>query len=127
MTATGNCGSYIHDYTFKASTPETCIGSGEMMAYEPIVSITPNPADDNIIIELVEPINQTANGGDQVRKIKSDNLKIRIFNYYGLQVYSSSMKEKREEISTSNLQEGLFIVEITDGLNSYKGRLIIKR
>ncbi len=129
MTASNQCGSYTHNYTFVAKTPETCIRIVEMDIAEPIVTVTPNPASNDATIRLVEPQTQTDNAGNEVVtsfEKPNKSYTLRVFSSYGSLVYTARMSGISFTISTSNYINGIYVVEITDGVKSYKKQLVVK-
>jgi len=76
----------------------------------------PNPASDNVQVTIpYEPGQET--------KLFT----VRIFNIYGVQVYSSKKSGNKFDLSISTLQNGIYIVEVYDGKSAKRKQLAVKR
>lgn len=80
------------------------------------VTLTPNPAEDYVIISASSPYNVTAN--------------VEITNIDGRLIYTSLMKidgkEERMTLRTNNLPGGVYLVKIQSGKNFSIKKLVIK-
>jgi uncharacterized repeat protein (TIGR01451 family) len=80
------------------------------------VTLTPNPAEDYVIISASSPYNVTAN--------------VEITNIDGRVIYTSLMKidgkEERMTLRTNNLPGGVYLVKIQSGKNFSIKKLVIK-
>ncbi|MBA3828111.1 MAG: T9SS type A sorting domain-containing protein [Taibaiella sp.] len=74
------------------------------------VSIYPNPVMDELTIE---------------HAVKNTTLKI--FNMVGTQVLNATISTEKEIISTSSLQPGIYMLQLTDGNGNSIGRVLSKR
>jgi hypothetical protein len=75
------------------------------------ISIYPNPADDNITISLREINNQAI---------------VRILDINGKCLIEQSIHELTSIINTQNLASGVYVVQLSNGKNSYVQKLVIK-
>lgn len=113
-TATNGCGSSSANYTFftgKIGPPPP-----------PPLIITPNPAATQVEVSI--PDNPAVADVQTSLAIQSAYT-VSIINSYGLTVYSATASGKNVTIPTSNLQNGIYIVRVTDGTTVYQGNLIV--
>ena len=97
-------------------------------------TLFPNPASDNVTITLTEnPPLATTNdsyiANMDITKTSADEpttYTIRVFNSYGTLLSSATRIGKSFTIPLSNLRDGIYIVEVRDGKNSYRQQLIVK-
>lgn len=52
---------------------------------------------------------------------------VRVFNAYGVQVYSSQKAGNKFNIPISNLKEGVYVVEVSEGKKITRKQLIVKK
>lgn len=136
-------------YQIKTSVTNTC-GSYSYFRYLPITaqsgaySVSPNPAssyvrisknNDLMPILMSDSTFRVANSDfNEIPFLKSTNIDvtrieydIKIFNQSGNLVASSFNTELDSEIPIENLPIGIYIIEISDGSNTEKQKLIIDR
>ena len=97
-------------------------------------SLFPNPASDNVTINMTEnPPLATTNdsyvANMDITKTSADEpttYTIRVFNSYGTLLSSATRTGKSFTIPLNNLRDGIYIVEVRDGKNSYRQQLIVK-
>lgn len=82
-----------------------------------VISVFPNPATDKAIISF-----ETEN---------SDLLMLSVFNSTGQLVFNTSFNNVEGEIdyelNTQNLSNGLYIINLNDGINTYSKQLLINK
>ncbi len=95
-------------------------------------TIYPNPAEDVVNIEINEdsPLNalndSTTNiEGKNIGKLSSYS--VRVFNNQGILMKTQSRTGLNFSITIDNLEEGLYIIEISDRIAAYRQQLMIKR
>ena len=97
--------------------------------------LSPNPASDYVTV-IIEQENLGSNTADttnisliseNVYDGTSENHKIKIYNSQSSLVTSLSRGGNKFDIPLHNLNDGLYIIEVTDGLNIYRQQLIVKR
>jgi len=93
----------------------------------------PNPASEEVTISIVKPetiIFEDIEISDvEVTKDIStdqDTYTIRIFNNMGILELSATRSGTSFNIPLPNLRDGTYVVEVSDGKNSYREQLIIK-
>jgi len=113
----GQSGSYAYKYT---SIYGYC-GYG--------FSYYPSPASNEITITINEPETIDKVDNELIANVLSEDeitYTIRIYNRLGSLVSTSFRKGKSFNIPLHNLRDGTYIVEVSDGKNSYREQLIIK-
>jgi hypothetical protein len=113
-TATNGCGSSSAYYTFFT-------GNSGPPPPPPLI-ITPNPAATQAEVSIPDnPVNAEV----QTTMAIQSTYTVSIISSYGLSVYSTNASGKNVIIPTSNLQNGIYIVRVTDGTNVFQGNLIV--
>lgn len=96
------------------------------------LSLFPNPASDNVTISIKEDpllITNDTNIAIAKTKIKGPELKnftVRIFNSQGNLLSTTLRSGNIFSIPLTNLQDGTYLVEVSDGNNNYTQQLIIR-
>lgn len=89
------------------------LGTNEIIMGDAVMSIFPNPASKSFTVKLDKEIN---------------NAKVEIFNLTGQMVYTSEMgKSLEKEIDCNHLNNGIYMVNISNGQSSSTQKLIINR
>jgi hypothetical protein len=100
------------------------------------MTLSPNPASDYVTITIEQ--DQRILGGIAdtsniyLKSIENsggtyENHKIKIYNSQSSLVSSYTRGGNKFDIQLRNLNDGLYIIEVTDGLNIYRQQLIVKR
>ena len=87
-------------------------GTGEVIPVNAIlpVNVYPNPSEGNIIIDLPY----------------YENVKIRIYNTLGKEVFHTEVNKRKVNIDLSCNTEGLYFIEIDNGFNKQVKKISIK-
>ncbi len=75
------------------------------------ISIFPNPASDIAIIYFKD-MNM------------DDSCRVEIFNLQGQKLKTLEMKEQKLQFDISDLSSGLYLIKVSDGINTYTGKLL---
>lgn len=75
------------------------------------VAIYPNPANDKLIINI-----------DNV-----DNHNVKIYNLLGVKVLDMNVNKIESSVDLTNLNQGIYLIKISDGKISHEHKLVIKR
>ena len=113
-TATNGCGSSSAYYTFFT-------GNTGPPPPPPLI-ITPNPAATQAEVSI--PDNPT-NAEVQTTLAIQSTYTVSVISSNGLSVYSTTASDKNVTIPTSNLQNGIYIVRVSDGTTVFQGNLIV--
>ncbi len=89
------------------------------------MSLSPNPASDYVEVSITAESSATnqANRDNRLNNIFT----VRVFNAYGVQVYSSQKAGNKFNIPISNLKEGVYVVEVSEGKMITRKQLIVKK
>lgn len=107
-TAENDCGSVSTDF-------QVYVDCGELL-------LTPNPASDQVEVSL------KSGSSAQIQSVRSfqKQLNVRIFNSMGNVVYSAKKMGDKFTISTSNLKDWNYIVEVAFDNKVYRKKLVVK-
>jgi para-nitrobenzyl esterase len=105
-------------YHFVCGAPLTCVNNAQAASsikestLETLDwSIFPNPANNNLMVDL--------------RNFEAQKLSITIFNALGKNVLNlNNMQAKQQNIDISNLSSGLYQVMVYDGVNKFSKKLV---
>ena len=117
-TAINGCGSGQSQYTFY---------TGDMIPPPPPLIIIPNPASTQAEVSIDE--NTLAETNDLYLSSASKAspfYTINVMKSNGILVYRTVYSDKKIMIPTSGLDNGIYIVSITNGMKTFQGSLIIK-
>ena len=95
------------------NTVETYINPSENDKEIPMVKVYPNPGENQIKIMLVNTDQQL---------IHMDN--IEIYNISGGVITNEPANSMKKDIDISNLKNGMYKIKITNGADSYYGKLV---
>ena len=85
-----------------------------------LVSIYPNPASNEITVDL------RGDANSQRGDTEDQTYTITIIDLFGTTVYTGQKQGRQFNISTSSLSNGIYYVIISDGTNTVRKKLIIK-
>jgi hypothetical protein len=125
---------YSCGYTPSISLIGYCGGGGyEEIMEENYLSIlvAPNPANDNVKISIYKKYIRIGNALYENKNlallpVRNKSYKLRIITSSGLPVYSSDLTDNSISISTAGLINGIYIVELNDGIKTFSQQFIIK-
>jgi len=125
VVGVNDCGC-SSDYT-KLLTVKNCGGGGGGLPPAPAVVISPNPSSDLIEVSLINDATSINTPLLATSKI-SDNTSysVSVVDTYGKKVYSKTKKGKKFTVSVSSLINGIYTVVVSDGVNSYQNKLVVK-
>lgn len=84
---------------------------GVELQSQPKINIFPNPVDNNVTIEIPEELT-----------IKT----IRVFNMFGIEVISADCNNSSKySINTSEIKSGMYIIELSDGMESFTKKITV--
>lgn len=89
------------------------------------MSLSPNPASDNVEVSIATESSKSTTASKN--NVVDNTYTVRVLNAYGMQVYSSQKSGNKFNISTSNLNEGVYVVEVSDGKNVNRKQLVVKK
>jgi len=103
----------VWDTTCSFSYPMSCtVGVPELAAAGTGISVYPNPASDNITVDL--------------EKLQNKNAQISIYDVTGKLVRSYSTAGNRLSINRDGLQSGMYFISVIADDKKYTSKLIIK-
>ena len=128
-------------YVLQVNAQNSCPGTSATYYY-PIsvanrsyLSISPNPASDNVQASIIKPQN-TLSASDitsitpKLVTISSQDLvttyTIKIYNPFGTLIYSTRKSGDTFTIPVNNIKNGTYIIEANDGKQSFSQQLIIE-
>lgn len=130
LTNKGKTDTY---FDIKVNAQNTCgcsdnlwlIGSIKPNGGPIVIDAYPNPASSQIEVNLTDNVASDAlKASPNVRATTS--YAVKIIDSYGSTVYSATKKEKKFTISTASFRNGIYTVIISDGVNVYQNKLIVK-
>lgn len=83
------------------------------------MALSPNPASDYVEVSISTESTETSQS-------LNDTYTVRVLNIYGFQVYHSKKKGGKFNIPVSNLKEGIYVVEASNGKKVARKQLIVK-
>lgn len=83
------------------------------------MALSPNPASDYVEVSISTESTKTS-------QALNDTYTVRVLNIYGFQVYHSKKAGSKFNIPVSNLKEGIYIVEVSNGKKVARKQLIVK-
>jgi len=113
-SATNTCGTHNSSFTFFTGDMGT--------PPPPPLLITPNPATSQT--EVSVPDNRTTTEM-QTTVATQNTYTFSVMNSYGVNVYTASGSEKKITVPTSTLKNGIYIVRVSDGTNTFQGNLVV--
>lgn len=113
-TATNTCGSSGAYYTFFTGDMGT--------SPPPELIFTPNPATSQTEVSIPDNITTTEM---QTTVATQNTYTFSVMNSYGVNVYTASGSEKKITVPTSSLKNGIYIVRVSDGTNTFQGNLVV--
>lgn len=125
---------YSCGYSPSISMIGYCGGGGyeEMMEENDIsVLVAPNPANDNVKISICKKYLRLGNAfyenkNPALLPIRNKSYKLRILTSSGLPVYNSELTDNSISIATAGLKNGIYFVELNDGIKTFSQQFIIK-
>jgi hypothetical protein len=108
-TASNNCG-YFRTYVYFHTND-----------VEPMI-ITPNPSSTQAEVSLLGTATQASTAESPTTSLYS----VTVVDSYGFTVYSGTKKEKKFNLQTSAFRNGIYIVLVSDGKNTYQNKLVVK-
>lgn len=93
------------------------------------MNLSPNPATNIVEVTMEKIENDSPDSFSKVDESASGAVQeytVRILNTYGTPVYSTRQTGNTFTLSTANLKNGTYIVEVSDGENVYTKQLIVK-
>lgn len=114
-TASNSCGSYSQIYTFTTGTIQPMI-------------ITPNPSSTQAEVSITDASEVTTSTlqTSTTESLSATSYTILVVDSYGITVYSAIKKEKKFTLPTSSFRNGIYAVIVSDGINTYQNKLIVR-
>ena len=132
-TTTCNIFRYACGYTPTITMIGYCGGGNEEMMEENDISIlvAPNPANENVKISIYKKNFRIGNALYENKNLTilpalNKPYKLRIITSSGLPVFSSNLIDNSISISTTGLINGIYIVELNDGIKTFSQQFMIK-
>lgn len=89
------------------------------------MSLSPNPASDYVEVSITQESTKVSTAS--INNTVNNTYTVRVLNSYGTQVYNSLKSSNKFNIPISNLNEGIYIVEVSDGKNVNLKQLLVKK
>jgi len=89
--------------------------------------MAPNPASDNLTISIDNEQQIAKSGVSSMSTSTSAKYTVRIFSFVGLKRYEATFNGNSFTIPVSNLREGNYFVELSNGKKIFRKQLVIKR
>jgi lysyl endopeptidase len=90
------------------------------------MALSPNPASDNVEVAILNENNESQGIESQTNSIESTSYSVSILNTYGTKFYSDKKATNKFTLSTANLKNGTYIIEVNDGKNKYYQQLVVQ-
>ena len=94
-----------------------------------VLAIYPNPASNNVQVSVILPTRSTNNSGlsvvSNVQSI-STTYSVKVFNIYGTLVYVKNKTVSPFNIPLNGLNDGNYIISVSDNINTFQGQLVVK-
>jgi hypothetical protein len=127
VRSANSCGTGVNWNFYLSKKPYGCTGYYAMTVY-------PNPASDNVTITIDEEIPLVTNNDGDLSTVEMNNTQvvepityiIKIYNNQSTLLSSISRSGKSFNIPLINMRDGTYIIEVSDGKNSYRQPLIVK-
>ncbi|MFZ4723809.1 MAG: M4 family metallopeptidase [Paludibacter sp.] len=116
-TASNSCGSFSKNFRFHTDN------------FVPfLLNLTPNPASNGVEVSIAEDISAKSSGLSSTTESTTTALSysITVVDCYGSTVYSGTKKQKKFNIPTSTFRNGIYSVVVSDGINVYQNKLVVK-
>jgi hypothetical protein len=132
---------YTAGYYALAVNAQNACGTGNTCYFPISISsrgylvLSPNPAMDNVQVSVTKALNTSSISDNTsiIPELKTFNdqdisttYTIKIYNTFGKVFYSGVKTGDSFTIPVTNLQDGTYIVEVSDGKNSYSRQLVVK-
>jgi hypothetical protein len=125
--SSNSCGTGSNYYFYLTKKSYGCSGYYRMTLY-------PNPASDNVTITMTEesPLIDTGDSTLTAAAINNSITKepvtfsIRIYNSQSTLLSTVSRSGKSFSVPLTNMRDGTYIIEVSDGKNSFRQQLIVK-
>ncbi|GEM_PF-1453647 len=111
-TASNSCGSYSQYYTFT---------NGDIL---PLL-LSPNPSSTQVEVSIPDATTNSAMSTSTEVQSNS-SYSVTVIDSYGFTVYSAKVKDNKFNIPTSSFKNGIYAVVVSDGVNVYQKKLIVK-
>lgn len=129
--STNNCGTGVNTTFYLTKKPYGCSGSNVMTIY-------PNPASENITIKindesLTPPADSVLNISSRtlsnyyVKTADEATYTVNIYNSQSSLLSSVTRAGKSFSVPLINMQDGTYIIEVTDGKNAFRQQFIVRR
>jgi hypothetical protein len=123
--SSNSCGTGSNYYFYLSKKGYGCSGFLGMILY-------PNPASDNVTVTMIEEPS-LINTSDSTFVVSSNAIaeetityKVRIFNSQSALLSTLSRSGKSFNVPLTNMRDGIYIIEVSDGKNSYRQQFILK-
>lgn len=123
--SSNSCGTGSNYYFYLSKKGYGCSGFLGMTLY-------PNPASDNLTVTMIEEPS-LINTNDSTFVVSSNDIAeepitytVRIFNSQSALLSTLSRSGKSFNVPLTNMRDGTYIIEVSDGKNSYRQQFILK-
>lgn len=126
VRSANTCGTGPNWYFYLTKKTYGCYGSYAM-------NLFPNPASDNVTITMDEITSLSAIGDScytdmkKAESAETTTFVIRIFDRQSILVFTATRTGSSFTIPLNNLQDGIYIIEVSDGENVCRQQLTINR
>lgn len=125
--STNSCGTGTNGSFYLTKKTYGCSGYFAMTVY-------PNPASDNVTISMIEDAQLVTTNDSDLTNMDMNNSKAVEPTTYTIKIYNSQSallstvirSGKSFNIPLINMRDGIYIIEVNDGNNSYRQQLIVK-
>jgi len=90
-----------------------------------IISLAPNPSSDQVEVSISDAVTTNTLLSSSAESLTATSYQISVVDSNGSVVYSATKKEKKFNIQTSSLRNGVYAIKVSDGINTYQNKLIV--
>jgi len=127
VKSTNACGTGPNSYFYLVKKTYGCTLSLSMLLY-------PNPASDNVTVTFIESQPLIEDNDSildnvvlkEVEQLEPTNYTINIYNNQSLLISTLKRSGNSFIIPLANIPDGIYIIEVSDGINCYRQQLIVK-
>lgn len=127
VRSANTCGTGVNWSFYLSKKSYGCSGYYSMTIY-------PNPASDNVTINIDEEISLITSSSDELGTVELSDAQVGEPITYTINIYNnqssllSSIRRsgKSFNVPLNNMRDGTYIIEVSDGKNSYRQPLIVK-
>jgi hypothetical protein len=101
----------LQDRTATITTEDICVTGIESAVHPEHPVVSPNPAHDVIAVSLMPSLANTT---------------LNLFDATGRKVYAATTKNSRSEIEVTNMQKGIYLLEIISSNGQWREKIVVQ-